>query len=98
MAYIRFAKEESRFFGYLFMRNRSGEYVGDTEADFSEMKNAVSETYCISGDKAARLHTHMWIWVHGIASMYATGFLDWDYGTVSKMLTEEFSAVMKQLS
>lgn len=96
MAYIRFAKDESQFFKYLFMRNRAGEKDGNTETDFSEMKSLVSVNYNLNADKAAAFHTHMWIWVHGIAAMYATGFLDWDFNTVSKMLTEEFFAIKER--
>lgn len=99
MAYIRFAKEQKEFFKYLFMRNRAGEKDNNsnTTADFSEMKKVVSANYGLKADKAASLHTHMWIWVHGIASMYATGFLDWDFDTVSELLTEEFAAVSGRL-
>lgn len=97
MAYIRFAKDKSQFFKYLFMRNRAGG-KGVTDADFAETVGAVSSAYNLSGDKAEALHTHMWIWVHGIASMCATGFVCWDEETVSRMLTEEFLAVKERLA
>lgn len=93
MAYIRFAQEEKEFFKYLFMRNRAGESAGKEEADFADMKNFVSANYGLQAKAAGSLHTHMWIWVHGIAAMYATGFLDWDRQTVSDMLTEIFLAL-----
>lgn len=97
MAYIRFAKEKSQYFKYLFMRNRADEKDGEAEADFDGTASAVSETYGLGGDKAKILHTHMWIWVHGIAAMCATGYFVWDMETVSRMLSEEFFAVKQRL-
>lgn len=97
MAYIRFAKYESQFFKYLFMRKRTAETVGAEDGDFDEVKNIVSSEYSLGADKALSLHTHMWIYVHGLAAMFATGYLDWDMDLVSEMLTEEFLAIKYRL-
>ena len=51
----------------------------------------------LSDDEADRMHAHMWIYVHGIATMYATNYFDWDWQTVSAMLTEEFMSVKDKL-
>ncbi|MCH5159414.1 MAG: TetR/AcrR family transcriptional regulator [Clostridiales bacterium] len=96
MAYIRFAKEQPQFFKYLFMRDRAGETVDEMATEFQrESTRAVHSG--VSGDKTTVLHTHMWIYVHGIATMYATGFLKWDWDTVSALLTEEFLAIKSRL-
>lgn len=94
MAYIRFAKEQPNFFKYLFMRDRR------EEKDLSEMQAYQFEReatrvvkYGFDRDQAERIHTHMWVYVHGIATMYATGYLDWDWETVSILLTEQFFAI-----
>ena len=92
MAYIRFAKEQPQFFKYLFMRNRVGEDVDEMATEFQREANRLSQ-YGIKSDIATAIHTHMWVYVHGIATMYATGYLNLDWEIVSVMLTEEFLAI-----
>ena len=92
MAYVRFAKEQPQYFKYLFMRDRSKETSNEMEAVFEREAERMTQ-YGINHDKAIAIHTHMWVYVHGIATMYATGFLNWDWDTVSKLLTEQFMAV-----
>jgi hypothetical protein len=38
----------------------------------------------------------MWVYVHGIATMLATGFLDLDWDLVSKMITDAYQGLRKQ--
>lgn len=89
MEYIHFAKKEPKLFCFLFMRPNA----------FSEMKqmllpvieNSISElmnTYKISHEEADFLHDHLWMHTHGIASMIATDFCDWNLEKVERMLTE----------
>lgn len=97
MGYIRFAKEYPQYFKYTFMRDRSEErHAAPSYEEFGvgEILRAMG----ISGENANTLHSHMWIFVHGIATMHATGFLDWDWETVSKMLTVEFTAIKEKLN
>lgn len=96
MAYIRFAKEKPQLFKYLFMRNRSGELSDEPATDFEQDAQRARQ-YGLNASGATKMHTHMWIYVHGIATMYATGYLDWDWQTVSSLLTEEFTAVAGQM-
>ena len=96
MAYIRFAKEQPQFFKYLFMRDRAHERIDEAATEFQREADRLSQ-YGINTDKATTFHTHMWIYVHGIATMYATGFLNWDWDTVSALLTDEFLAIKSRL-
>lgn len=96
MGYIRFAKEQPNFFKYLFMRNRTNEQIDKQAYQFRREAQRV-ENYGFDEDASLRIHTHMWVYVHGIATMFATGYLDWDWETVSKLLTEEFFAVKEKL-
>lgn len=98
MGYIRFAKERPNFFKYLFMRNRDGDSPTE-EAQAYQFRREATRALSYGFDEAGaeRIHTHMWIYVHGIATMYATGYLSWDWDVVSKLLTEEFFAVKNQL-
>lgn len=96
MAYIRFAKEQPQFFKFLFMRNRVDETVDEMATDFQHEADILT-SQGFSQDKAIQLHTHMWVYVHGIATMYATGYLNWDWDTVSNLLTDAFLGIAKQL-
>ena len=87
--YIRFAKEEPRLFCFLFMRANA----------FSEIKQALvpvieqsvkklMSTYHICYEEADILHDQLWMHAHGIASMIATSFCDWNMKKVSMMLAD----------
>lgn len=96
MGYVRFAKEQPNFFKYMFMRDRRDETV-DEDAYRFHREAALASAYGFNESEAERMHTHMWVYVHGIATMYATGYFDWDWEAVSKLLTEEFFAVKEKL-
>ncbi|MCH5156722.1 MAG: TetR/AcrR family transcriptional regulator [Clostridiales bacterium] len=93
MAYIRFAKEQPQYFKYLFMRDRSNETSNEMEKVFEREAERATQ-YGIDRDTAIAIHTHMWVYVHGIATNYATGFLNWDWDTVSNLLNEIFMGIM----
>ena len=96
MAYIRFAREERQLFKLLFMRDRAGERIDENRAAIGNILKVIREKTGFSEDKAYRFHMQMWIWVHGVATMSATGYLDWPMETVSNMLTELFEALLEQ--
>ena len=96
MAYIRFAKEEKELFKLLYMRDRSKEALPENiNLDF-EMETLVQNNTGLSGDPLKLFHLEMWAYVHGIASMFATGFLDLDWDLVGKMLTDVYQGLRKQ--
>ena len=97
MSYIRFAKEESQFFKYLFIRNRAEEKFDEMEFEFQAETSVLTNLYNIKGNLASQLHIHMWVWVHGIATMFATGYLTWEWQTVSEMLTDAFMGIKQRL-
>ena len=35
----------------------------------------------------------MWVFVHGVAAMFATGYLNWDWDTVSEMVSDVFKGL-----
>ena len=96
MAYIRFAKEETELFKLLFMRNRA--QTDDTYGDnsFSSMISFVQDYTGLSEADATMFHLELWAVVHGIATMFATGFLDLDWELVSKMITDAYWGLRKQ--
>lgn len=90
MGYIRFAREEKQLFSYLFMRSRDKEeYIADG-GELSGVFGALNAATGLTGDLAERFHAECWIFVHGIATMIATSYLDIDDDTVSALLSDMF--------
>ena len=89
MAYIRFAIEERELFKFLFMREHSfpEQFNGP---DFDLSVEMIQKANGISGDRAALLHTEMWVCVHGIATMHATSFLTLEEDLISRILTDTY--------
>lgn len=96
MAYIRFAKEEKELFRLLYMRDRRGERVPAEFELGQPMEGVVYTATGLEGDRAKRFHLEMWAFVHGIATMFATGFLDMPWEWVSHMLTDAYQGMRKQ--
>lgn len=90
MAYIRFAREQRQLFRLLFMRDRTGETIMEDRQSLADILRVIREHTGLTEDEAYSFHIEMWIWVHGVASMHATGYLDLPEETVSAMLTDVF--------
>jgi AcrR family transcriptional regulator len=90
IAYIRFAKEEKMLFKLLFM---SGADVSDCDIaknDWNSTVESVARDAGVAENRAELFHLEMWIFVHGVASMFATGNIDLEMGVVSNMLTDVY--------
>lgn len=97
MPYIRFAKQHKNLFRFLFMRENA----------FEELKQALSPViersvrelmgrYGLSHEEAEWKHDQAWMHSHGIASMIATDFCDWDMAKVESMVEEMQADVFQQ--
>ena len=89
MGYIRFAKEEKEFFKYMFMRDRTHE-TDSLQFGLDAATGMIMKEYGMHKDDSVKLHVEMWAFVHGIATMFATNFLDWEWQTVDDMVTDAF--------
>ena len=89
MGYIRFAREEKELFKLLFMCDRKGE-PPKPGREMEVILPLIMKNTGLSREKAERFHLEMWIFVHGIASMIATSYLDWEMETVSGVLTDAY--------
>ena len=96
MAYIRFAKEEKELFKLLYMRDRSEEIIPESSDINDEMTDMVHHNTGLDDETAKLFHLEMWAYVHGIATMFATGFLNLEWELVSKMLTDSYQGLRKQ--
>ena len=95
MAYIAMAKEEKELFKLLFMRDRAFEPAllsGNIDPVIEIIQQATGMSY----EKAERFHLEMWVVVHGIATMIATNYLDWDMEMASDVLTDIYQGLLKR--
>jgi len=96
MAYIRFAKEETELFKLLYMRDRSSEaFLGFSEQT-EPLITMIRKNLGLDRKKALEMHLQMWIYVHGIASMIATNYLQFDMEDVSRLLTDAYQGLRTQ--
>ena len=90
MAYIKFAKEEKELFKLLFMRDRSGEKIEESKEPFRPILEIIMQSLDIDEDTAFKLHLELWLFVHGIATMIATSYLEWDVDFIDKALSDAY--------
>lgn len=92
MAYIRFAREQKELFKLLFMRDRTHEEkaAGD---ELEALLGLIQKNMGLNRDDAYRFHLEMWIYVHGIATMIATAYLEWDMDFISAALTDAYQGL-----
>lgn len=87
LAYIAFAREEPQLFRWMFMRDR----VKNPTEDPTESEPYVAilqKTLGLSHENALLFYLEMWTVVHGIATMVATSYFQWDEETISRVLTD----------
>ncbi len=89
MGYIRFAREEKELFKLLFMCDRKGE-PPEPGKEMEVILPLIMKNTGLSREKAELFHLELWIFVHGIASMVATSYLDWEMEMVSDVLTDAY--------
>lgn len=98
LAYISYAENERELFKLLFMRHRSkNEYVQKDNSVEPVIDMLVSSTG-LERSEAEMFHTEMWIFVHGIATMVATEYLEIREEDVSEMLTDMYRGLLKRFS
>ena len=92
MAYIEFARKEHRLFELLYMRKRSRDRASDEEdrRRCQPIVELIQKNTGLNEEKAYLMHLEMWIFVHGIAVMIATGYLSWNEEFISRALTDTY--------
>jgi len=93
MAYIQFAKEEKELFKLLFMRDRTKEDIEENRDEIHPILEIIMTNLGLNEDKAVQFHLEMWIFVHGIATMLATSYLNWDMDFISETLTDAYEGL-----
>lgn len=95
MAYIRFAKEEKELFKLLFMGDRTHENTEDNKEGLKPLFELVQQNLGLNEESAYLFHLEMWIYVHGIATMLATSYLEWDEEFISRVVTDGYEGLFK---
>lgn len=86
LAYIHFARDERELFKVLFMRDRTGEEHVEEDHSFDV---AVERIMTATGlDRKSGLD--MWVFVHGIATMLATSYLDLGDTMIGELMTDAY--------
>lgn len=96
MAYIRFAKEERELFKLLYMRDRRGETFVQKDDEVKPIIGILMKNLGISEEQAGMFHLEMWVYVHGIAAMTATSYLELETEMISNMLTDLYMGLKER--
>ncbi len=96
IAYIRFAKDETELFKLLFMRDRTNEASYEAIDFGDKTENFVQDYTGLDRNDARMFHLEMWAYVHGLATMVATGFVNLDWELISRMLSDAYLGMRKQ--
>ena len=97
LEYIYFAKNEPKLFCFLFMRPNAFAETKRILLPMIERSVAeLMEIYHIDHEEADYLHDHLWMHTHGIASMIATDFCDWNMEKAGLMIAECKAAFTKK--
>ena len=97
LAYIRFAKDEPILFSLLFMNDNHN--INPTAIEYDENYNEILSAAAISSGLTEKntkmLYFHLWIYVHGIATLLATKTEMFTDDQISEMLTAAYRAFTK---
>ena len=65
-------------------------YIRFAKEEIRPLMQLIQQNLGISEDEAYLFHLEMWLYVHGIATMIATSYLDWDDEFISRVLTDAY--------
>ena len=96
MAYIRFAVEEKQLFRLLYMRDRTDERNIELSDGTKRILSMIQKTTGFDEETTKLFHLEVWAFVHGIATMLATGFEKLDFDLISAILTDVYQGLLKR--
>lgn len=96
IAYINFAKNEPVLFSLLFMNdNHNCNPINEVfDENYSDVLQAAQKSTGLNKEFAEELYFHLWIYVHGIATLSATGTVNFTDEQVSRMLTHAYKGLI----
>lgn len=93
MAYIDFARKEKELFKILFMHDRTKEIADIRDESVASIIALIMRNTGLSEENARLLHLEMWMFVHGIATMIVTNYLDLKEDYISRALTDAYEGL-----
>lgn len=101
-AYIKFSKNEPKLFQLLFMKElprQTGleDILPVIDDNYDDILRSVKDSYGLSDEASLKLYHHLWIYTHGIATLFATGMCSFSDEEISNMLTEVFVSLLKNI-
>ncbi len=98
--YISFAQEEPYLFKALFIDDSRGELHGVLDGDESYRKiiRSIEHNTGLPVEKCERLYFEYWIFTHGIATMTATGMLNFTEKQASGVLDDAYIGLWQKHS
>lgn len=100
--YILFAIREPKLFQLLFMSEQSQKpsvagVLPIIDESYEQILLSVQNGYGFGEKDAENLYRHLWIYTHGIAVLCATNMCSFTAEEISKMMTEVFVSLLKEI-
>lgn len=100
--YILFAINEPKLFQLLFMSEQKtvlslSNVLPAIEEHYEDILESIRSGYSIDGGNAERLYRHLWIYVHGIATLCATKTCRFSADEISVMMTDVFTSLITKI-
>lgn len=86
--YIRFARAERQFYKLLFMSEKTDKDFLYTHVERDYVLRVLEECEGIKGEQAEDIFRNMWLFVHGISAMIATGTAEFEEQEIREMLKQ----------
>lgn len=99
MGMVSFAREEPQLYQLVFMSQNSGvtsfaDIYAHLGSVADECLDTIQKDYGLSERDARALFEHSWVHTYGIAALCATGMCELTREEISRMLTQDFTAMM----
>ena len=100
--YILFAINEPKLFQLLFMSEQSQKpsvagILPIIDESYDQILLSVQNGYGLGKKDAENLYRHLWIYTHGIAVLCATNMCSFTAEEISRMMTEVFVGLLKEI-
>ena len=79
------------------MRDRTNEEKNDT-AETAEVVKILQNAIGLTEEQAYKFHLEMWIYVHGIATMMATSYCDFELDYISDLISDMYLGLKHQFT
>lgn len=101
-AYIKFARNEPKFFQLLFMTELKSptdidHILAAIDENYNEILRSVKEPYNLTKEEAERLYQHLWVYTHGIATLCATKVCTFSDEEIRERMKEIFISLLKNI-